>query len=105
MFSRLVIRFLVECSDELRCCIRLWILLGSVFWWVRVVENSCVVFSGCIRLWLMVVRKWVFDWLVVLVLFFVLLSFWFNCESFWVCFWICCFSDLLVFLRFCLVLW
>lgn len=89
MFSRLFSSFLVVCSEVLMCLVRWCCFL--LFWWLlcSVEVNSCVVLSGCSMLWLIVVRKWVLDCCVILVL----------CE----CLVMCCFSVLLVFSRVFLV--
>lgn len=102
IFSKLLIKFFVVFKVFL-----IWWVSFCIFVFLVILDkdevNRCVVFNGCIKLWLIVVKKCDLDcdlcfecWVVVINC---LLSFF----SFKVCCSICFFSVLLVIFRFCFV--
>lgn len=95
MFSIVCISFLIDLKVFDRWLVSLVCnVFSGVFFSVD--RNSLVVDRGCSRLWLVVCRKWVLEWLVFLVKVCVMVSLWFCfdrlvsvCFSLWV--WICIF--------------
>lgn len=102
IFSRLVSKVLVFFRVRWVCFISCSLVVGR-FCLCRVLISSCVVLSGCSRLWLVVVRYLFLLWLVVLVVLCVWCNWWLSFFSLWVCLVICCFSFLFMVCRCCWV--